>query len=368
MNLAEGRGFTFLDRPTVIRPPIYPAFLAAIYGAGGHDLRTVRLGQGVVDLATVGLVFLIGRRFFGDATAWLAALAAMCSPGLIFSSTQFLSETVYTALFTGAVFLLLSSQGTLDSRQAAAAGVLFGLGALTRAVGLPLLAVVLFGGMVRRGGHLKVAALTVLCSAAVIAPWTARNAFQLGMFVPVSNSRGGMTLWSGSYEPWGLEWRGWEQPPLDRVLRGLDPVADGERVDRVLIAEGLANIRENPAGYLRLCARKLWRLWHPPNAPIGNSAGANVVRAGLQVYHFAMLAFFAIGLVVGPIAKDVRLWIILLVAYWTAVHVITMATGRYLVPLLPIIYVVGASGAVALWRARDMRASRITIPLGSARR
>src|SRR5690349_92009 len=42
--------------PTMVRPPGYPLFLAAIFAVVGESMLAVRLAQAVIDTATVGLV------------------------------------------------------------------------------------------------------------------------------------------------------------------------------------------------------------------------------------------------------------------------------------------------------------------------
>lgn len=355
VSLADGRGFTYHDQPTAIRPPVYPVFLSVIYGVAGHSLRAARVTQGLVDVVTVALVFAMARRFAGETVAWIGTFMAATSPALVFSSTQFLSETIYTLILTASMYLLVSSQTTLDVRRALGAGVLFGLGALGRAVALPLLLVIAAGGLLRSRRQARLVAAAVLAALITIVPWTARNWSQLGLFVPVSNSRAGMTLWLGSYEPWGLSWRGWSQPPLDRILSGLDPDTDSERVDRRLLVEAFRNIQTNPAGYVKLSLQKAWLLWHPPQVPLGSTPAATALETAFQAYHFTVLALFGIGLWRGRMIRDARFWVVMLVAYWTAVHVVTMATGRYLVPLTPFICVVSASGIVALRHMVDSK-------------
>ena len=73
-SLRAGDGFAWgPGQPTSLRPPLYPALLAAVWTvAGDGNLQAVRFVQILLALATTGLVFLLGRRVFGAACscAW----------------------------------------------------------------------------------------------------------------------------------------------------------------------------------------------------------------------------------------------------------------------------------------------------------
>ena len=56
--------------------PLYPLFLSLLYRIFGHDLLAVRLVQGTLGSASAVLVYLIGRRLYGDGVGLLGAVLA----------------------------------------------------------------------------------------------------------------------------------------------------------------------------------------------------------------------------------------------------------------------------------------------------
>src|SRR5690242_6193600 len=61
-------------RPTSLRPPLYPAFVAAVYGlAGGESHQTVRALQAALSLGTVVLIYSLGTRLYSPRVGLWAA-------------------------------------------------------------------------------------------------------------------------------------------------------------------------------------------------------------------------------------------------------------------------------------------------------
>ena len=147
------------------------------------------------------LLFLLGTRSFGEKVGLAAGALAAFYPELVWYCAHFWSEIVFVTLLWWAFERLLASEGG-DTRAAAMAGVLWGLAALTRETVLffvPLVCLWLARG--RESGRRR-AAVFLLATAAVIAPWTARNLVVTGAFVPVA-TRGSFNLWlANTLRPW----------------------------------------------------------------------------------------------------------------------------------------------------------------------
>jgi len=242
-------------RPTYIRVPGYPLFIAAIYRvAGDWNNAAVRATQALVDTATCGLVALLAA-WWAPATwdearrrrAALAAfgLAAVCPFPLIYPAAL-LTETLALFLGTGTVVLTMAAlEGRARERASRAAwiatGALAGLAALVRPENGLYLAVagamlVLAGirdvGMGRRvpGALRRVARRSLVQGAAlaagfviVLAPWTVRNAVVFGIVQPLNPKSVSMP---DEFVPYGYEtWvRTWIDHPryVGPILFSLD--------------------------------------------------------------------------------------------------------------------------------------------------
>jgi hypothetical protein len=200
--------------PVDMRPPGYPAFLAAIFTFAGESARAAMWAQAAVDLATCFLVALIAarlapaacRRRVALAGLWLAALC----PFTANYSAVILTETLVTFLTALAILVLLETElggifdfaGPDDAATIALggrrqlmpwflAGILVGFGTLVRAetplllaaAAIALLAKRLHQVFIHSGTAWKSELRTFLRAVALMAmglllpllPWAARN-------------------------------------------------------------------------------------------------------------------------------------------------------------------------------------------------
>ena len=85
-NLVRGNGFAWgAGELTSIRPPLYPAVVAAIWRVTGEgSFQVVRALQILIGMLTAWLVYVLGRRVYDEDTGRYAAAAVWLYPTLIF--------------------------------------------------------------------------------------------------------------------------------------------------------------------------------------------------------------------------------------------------------------------------------------------
>jgi len=199
-QLVSGVGYLAPDgSPTAWRPPGYPVFLAGVYALFGPDPGAARWIQAVVDVGSVGLVFILGRRLFGRRAGLLAGLLAAVNLAPAAAPARILSETLFGFLLLAALGLLVEPRPV----RATAAGAVLGLATLTRGILLPFPPAVALWLWIREGRP-RSAALLLVGFVVSLAPWTVRNAVELHALVPVS-TQVGHTLYSSYHPPDG--WR-----------------------------------------------------------------------------------------------------------------------------------------------------------------
>jgi hypothetical protein len=134
----------------------------------------VTILQHLMGLAVAVMVYALARHRFG-APAWLATLAAV---PVLYDGFQIelehlvLSDTPFLFVEMLALTLLLWDNkpgAKLSLRRSAVIGLLIGLGAVFRSIGLPLLAVFAVYMIIQRIGWARVAALIVACVVPVLA-------------------------------------------------------------------------------------------------------------------------------------------------------------------------------------------------------
>ncbi|HEX7165783.1 MAG TPA: glycosyltransferase family 39 protein [Acidimicrobiales bacterium] len=167
--------------------PGYPSLLAVADVAGVDTTWGQRYLGALTSAVGIVLVGIAGRRAGGGSVGGVAALIVALHPLAVGHDTTLLTEGVALAL--GALVLVLALQWLDDPRtsRAVALGGALGASALVRSEAL-VAAVVLVGAMVAASRHRRSAIVALAVAAAVVAPWTVRNAIRLDAFVPLTTN------------------------------------------------------------------------------------------------------------------------------------------------------------------------------------
>ena len=209
---------------TVVFPPAYPLFLAAVSVLVGPDFLAVAAVQHVLGVGTALCTYWLGRTFLPPLLALLPALGVAANGYLIILEHGIYSEALFIPL---AVLFALTAVRLLHGGgpwTAAAAGATLALAALTRLVIQPALLAVVFLLPLYQGWRRALPRLLIFASAfvVVVSPWVAHNRIHYG-YVGLSNSLGMQLLprlWEeeGSYQ-WSDS--GETDPVLRRALAAL---------------------------------------------------------------------------------------------------------------------------------------------------
>ena len=202
-QVANGQGYSYpgdAGGVTAYYPPGYPMFLAALmWGIGllPGDVSPygIALWANVaLSIATIPLVFALGRRL-GSPVVGLAAAAAFAFwPNLVFHSGVLLTETLF--LFLLAVLFLVAFAAPEVARspgrwRLVSVGLLLGIAGLVRPVSLviaPLFILLWWSSGVKRA--VQYTAIVGVATVAVIVPWTVRNIVQMDSPVLISANFG----------------------------------------------------------------------------------------------------------------------------------------------------------------------------------
>lgn len=222
LSLAQGHGFSFSPdarwlfqdqwgqwedpqhAATSWKEPIYVGWMAAWYALLGEEAGgiAIHLGQVLILIGTCWLTYRLGARIFGDATGLVAASLLALSP----LSTKVANFALHTqpagALLMCVLLLLLL--GCLDRptvKRAVVLGVALGLSALTLAsllLSSLVIALALTLKAIRERSRPPIVAVLIVAavSAAVISPWTVRNYWVTGHFIPIQTGLGNFAYYS----------------------------------------------------------------------------------------------------------------------------------------------------------------------------
>ena len=336
--------------PTVGMPPGQSAFLALLYGVSGGSFAFARLAQILLLSLVAGLTFLTGKALFGNAMGFAAGLLIAVDPAQAYLAATFLSEPLFIFLMCLGIYFLVRQRVRSHWAWLVGAGICFGLAGLTRNQGwlfagfLTLAAIVTRGRFISIRRALVVGIFTVL----VIAPWTMRNYFVTGEFVPVS-SEGGLTLWASNNPE--FEWR---QPmPMSLEIYRLPDTIQEQEVDAYYRARALEWIRAHPAQFLLNGIRKVIVLYHFDPLSARAEMSALFRLAGLIPYGLT-LPFILAAIVTQW--RDARLWLFYCyILFTTLLTFVFWGDSRIRAPIQPYLYLFGVLGLrqlIVWWQTR----------------
>ncbi|MBL6721181.1 MAG: glycosyltransferase family 39 protein [Planctomycetes bacterium] len=366
--LLRGEGFAdpfaAATGPTAWTGPIYPLVLAAVLGLAGGINETAQLllaGLQVLLSALVVLPLLtlgrrVGRPGAGAVAAWLWALHPVAAPAAV---AQTWDATLAALLLTTA---LAAAAARPAGRALVGAGAWLGLAALLKPVALTAavpLALAAAGGRGRIPREvLRAIGLYALGVLLLVGPWMARNAVVLGRFAPKMNL--GLELLVGNNDfADGQYWAPFHtsQSPNELSLyRKLGEAAYGDDCMR----RARTWIREHPERFRELTALRARHFWigtvRPPELLLGS--GSPPDWKGL-VKWWAQAVMGVLGLVGALLWRGApgSRWLVTgVVLTYPLVYLVTHATGRYRLPLEPLLTL--AAAALVLGVAQRLVAGR----------
>lgn len=330
-------------------PPGYITFLALFYLLFGNPIFTAKIAQLVLLTFICLFVYLTGRRVFSEATGIVAAVFTAWSPGLTAYAATIQYEVLATALLWAAVCFLYAY---LEDRKRVlnlfVSSFLLSLGTLVREpVALFFLPVLLssFLGNEARVTKFRAATINATLFIAPILAWIIFQWHSSGQLVPISAKS------------------------KINILIGANPLADGSfNVVRSGIGEpaGFDYIRAEPLAALSLLFKKVGYMlgvlrdgW---NVPRVGSVLAWYLTNGLFNYKLDMLLARVLPLL-AACAGSVLAYRRKLVGIAGLIYLLIATLGfyalffgsyRFLLPVLPVIYLFAAYAIVSL-NSRQIR-------------
>ena len=335
----------------IFYPPVYPYFLAVLYGLTG-TFETARWTQATIGALLVPAVGLAGARALSPrAGLWAAAVTALY-PELVWFSVHFWSETLFMVLLWWGIERLLAADTSGRLGVAVSAGLLWGLAILTRETVLYFvpLAALWLATRAAPGARLR-AGVFLVAALVVVAPWTYRNWLEFQAFVPVSTA-GGQNLFQGN-------------ALIDRdvTYQMVDAVQGRVAQYHYAMRMGLEAIRDRQPWWLFEKLRdEMPRFWeadslvlvHIKRGAYGPVAPALALAVALVVLapYVLVLALFALGLTRLTWSRPAVLLVGFL-AYYNLLHIVTHGFARYRLPVMPVVFLIAGVGWTA-WRQGEL--------------
>jgi 4-amino-4-deoxy-L-arabinose transferase-like glycosyltransferase len=340
--------------PTAYFPPAYPYFVGLVDIVDGHRtggksaLLGQRLGGAVLGTLAVGLLGLVALEAFGSGTALAAMALAAVYPVFVELAGTLVAENLLVVFMLASVWTALRARRSRRPLQwIAATGVLAGLATLSHenaavfVIPLAVAAAAAAGSSWRRRA---LGALTLLiATAAMIAPWTIRNAVELHHFIPVADEtgitlRGTYNEASASYSRLPYKWRFYWSIPEDARVKHRAFHEKEVPLSGQLESRALGYIGRHPAAPLAVAWSNLRRMfelrgsyaWHQS----AHAIGLHESDAQVGVIAFWVLCALAIAGLCTKAARRAPPWLWSLpILYALTILFVNVETPRFREPI-----------------------------------
>lgn len=373
-SIAHGDGYELEGKPTAYRTPGYPLIVGGMYALFGDTKTPVRVLQGLSDVVSCFLVFVVGKRLFSEGVGLIGAAVFAFFPIEVLYVSHLMTETIFTSIFLLVIVLALQVGRTPSRpRRDIVLGALIGVDTLIRPVVLifPLL-IFLWKS---RGGiplytNLRSVALICIAAFLVISPWILRNYSEFHRFALTSNV--GVNFWMGSHAGAG---GAYSFPKENNPLIAIED--DFERSD-LGIKLGLEFIVKHPLAYGVLLGKKFVRFFSPdywlmmtmqynpawvstPNAATIFAQLSATILFILHIPYVGVLFLGTFGLVCDARQDRGKIFVLRsLVLYWLLIHLIFFADARYRFPIMPV-FMLASAYALAIVRANSFQRTKVRV-------
>ncbi len=355
-------------------------FLALVYGIfQSTDIIYPKLIQVMLGTLDIVLIYYIALKVFGGRAALFAAAIWALFPTPIEYTAILASENPFTflALLSIALLLAFKPESRLHYAGVFLAAAATGISALVRPAALLLpalfLAFLLFPA-IKNPDVKRIVSVTALMAIAVlltVGPWCARNYVEFGHFSLSSN--GGQNLWMGNNE----HATGSYMPMGKLIYEKFGNVSglDSFEMDGLYMKAGIEYALAHPVNTLYMDAFKMkllygtsasgvfWSMLSPgviadPSLQQQYEDMKEMLYKVSNYYYGGVLALAVIGLLFAALRprgydKAAAMLLVLYVLYFSAVYAATTAFDRYNVPMLPILAVFCAYGAMGIYDFMD---------------
>lgn len=205
-SIVAGDGFSRSGIPSAARTPVYPLVLSALFFLRLPTTWSILILQNIIASLSGVILFLIGKRFFGERAGKIAGYIYVLEPYMIMTANLATTETFFN--FIMICFFYFFSRFYVDkqnTRDLIISAILLALGALTRPIALYSMLLIVLLLAVRFIFYKRMIKQFVIFSAifcavflSVIFPWSLRQHRLFGSWRITNIDSGMMYFRTGS--------------------------------------------------------------------------------------------------------------------------------------------------------------------------
>lgn len=349
-RFATGHGLTFAENwyPWIQAdaPQSYFSFamsgsLGLLYWLFGYQPLTARLLMALMSTGVVAMTYVVGRRFFSERAATLAALVAAVHAYLIFYGAALVTETPFTFFLLTAIYAADRLRSEPTPRLWVALGAAVVCAVHLRMAVVFFVPFLLWWAMGAQPARRRTwAVVPVVALMVSVLPFTLWN-YKTWGYPLVLQSQFGHVFWNGNHPGHRGDFHPYRVFDIPPEVLALDNDA---LITNRLLELGVKRVQEDPGDFARLSLtrlRELFVFWPTANS----STDANALR----VLSVGILAPFTLaGVLMGAPNWRRLAPIYLFLATHVGIHAATWAMVRYRVPLDPFFALFASSAMLAL--------------------
>ncbi len=326
----------------VIRPPLYPLFLAALMALVSKSFTAILVAQSITRGITVALTGLIAKKIFDKRSAFIASLLIAIYPLHIYTYNRFLTEVIYVPLFLLSLVAVDKALSVKRRKDFLIAGVASGIASLARSTSFFLTILIGVWSVLRKGEGRRASSVAVtnalvllLGMFVVISPWTIRNAVTHRCFILLDNAT-----------PFNL-WLITSGKDIDEFAKIWSSYPTHAERQREAYKNWIANVKEDPFFHLKRMPRVISKIYNPKNDPSINSLSTRykghtsipneTLKRFLEKLVPTWLTIVTAGGIAGLLIfenNNSRKYLFLIVViYFVLLHGATLARPRFMLPM-----------------------------------
>ena len=343
--------------------PLYAYFLAVLYKIFNAQLYWVIFSQFLLGAANCAIIYLIGRKLFGEAVGLISGLFGSFYGVFLFTEGQLLKNSLAYSLVALSFLFFLVARDREKTSPWFCLGITTGLSALVIPnvlVFIPVLyGFIIFGENGRKERVLRAGALSV-GFLIMIFPVSLRN-YSVGGDTVLISSNGGINLFLGTdpntdgglltsrliQQAPELE----EQSSTSLAEQALQKRLRPSEVSRFWYSMAVKNMTRDLSATLQLFIKKLYRFWNWRE--LTDNLDFYYFREkypllGIPLMNFGAIAPLSIlGLWLSRREKEKMVPALVFISVFTAASLPFPVFGRYRTPLVPVLIVFAAYGLCA---------------------
>ncbi|UCD16408.1 MAG: glycosyltransferase family 39 protein [Candidatus Zixiibacteriota bacterium] len=355
-----------LGHEPFFRAPLYIYVLGGLYAIFGQSLLAGRIFGHLIGVISVLLTFRIGLRLFSKPAAIIAAVIHALYPIAVYFESELLVDSLFTMLIELSIFCLLIAVERKTPAWYFLTGLVVGAAAITRPILLalvPLYLIWLIIAQRRIGRGSMSAAVMLLAISLAIVPVALRNRLVGDDLVLISSS-GGVNFYIGNNPdadglsaamppPLGAGWRMRDIKHLAEQETGLK--MKPSEISAFWTGKGRDWIIRNVGDFFRLYVKKLYYCIN--NFEVSNNRNLRLFfsnNAVLRIIplNFGLLLALAVPGIILTLANHknrlhLSFLVLLVVLYFLTISFFFI-NARFRLPIIPVIIIFAAQGAVML--------------------